>query len=80
MQTFYVLRHARYATWQLVVAGSFAKAAKIYASRNHSVGLPEGANEDASLSYGPVKLTAENWAMAKAARERGDRVLTSLFD
>jgi hypothetical protein len=81
MQTFFLLRHARHATWQLVVAGSYAKAAKIYASRNQSVGPPDGANESAALCCGPIKLTKENWAEAKKAREHGDAwVHLSLFN
>lgn len=80
MQTFFILRHARYATWQLVMASSFRKAAIIYNRRSH-IHLPDEAAQNATLCCGPIKLTKENWDEAKRARERGDSMVhLSLFD
>jgi aspartate/tyrosine/aromatic aminotransferase len=62
-QQFYMLRHSANAKWQLVIAGSLAKAQALYEKR---LGRDAFWELPSSCTHaGPFPVTKDNWDRAK---------------
>ena len=70
--TFFMLRHTPYSTWQLVQAPNRAAARKLYEAR---LGFkPDWPIASPATECGPLPLTA--WKQARRLRELGPRTIS----